>query len=130
MPETNIRIYQDKSGHVPLLEWMDDLHEEVRMKCICKIELLAKFGFDLRRPHCDILESGIYELRARRQNVNYRILYGFVGQNVVLLSHGCMKENEIPRIEITRALNNFANYKNNPKAHTYIGEGGLWQRKE
>jgi phage-related protein len=122
MPITDVIIYQDKTGTVPLLQWMDNLPGAVKIKCIEKIELLAEFGFDLRRPHCDILESGIYELRARRRNVNYRILYCFVGQNRVLLSHGCIKEAEIEKIEIIRALQNQKAYLQNPGAHTYKGE--------
>jgi hypothetical protein len=41
MPKTNIRIYQEIDGTVPLLEWMDGLGRIVQDKCIVKIELLA-----------------------------------------------------------------------------------------
>ena len=123
MPSTDIIIYQDKAGNVPLLKWMDSLPEAAQIKCVQKIELLERFGFDLKRPHCDILKSGIYELRARRQNVNYRVLYCFVARNKILLSHGCIKKGaELPEIEITRALRNSANYVKNIDAHTYKGE--------
>lgn len=123
MPLTDVIIYQNKTGNVPLLEWMDSLPEEVQIKCIHKIELLEQFGFDLRRPHCDILESGIYELRARHKNVHYRILYCFVGKNKVLISHGCIKEEaEMPKIEIIRALKNQKEYLQNPNIHTYKEE--------
>ena len=123
MPPTDIIIYQDEAGNVPLLEWIDSLPERVQIKCTQKIELLEKFGFDLQRPHCDILKSGIYELRARRQNVHYRVLYCFVGQNKILLSHGCIKKGaEMREIEIKGALRNLANYAKSPDAHTYKGE--------
>lgn len=122
MPQTDIEIYQEADGSVPLLEWLDTVPEKVQDKCVEKIERLEEFGYDLRRPHCDILESGVYELRAKRQHVNYRILYGFVGENIVLVSHGCSKKKEVPKTEIKRAIRNLKNYAQNPKAHTYTGE--------
>lgn len=122
MPKTEVKIYQETDGTVPLLDWMDGLSSKVQDKCIVKIELLAEFGYELRRPNCDMLHSGIYELRARHQNVNYRILYGFCGDNVVLLSHGCTKEAKVPEKEIEKAKNNLSRFKKNQKAHTYSGE--------
>ena len=65
MPRTDVIIYQEKDGSVPLLEWLDAVPEKVQDKCIEKVERLNQFGYDLRRPHCDILEQGIYELRFR-----------------------------------------------------------------
>ena len=122
MPRTVVKIYQELDGAAPLLEWLDCLPEKVQDKCIEKIERLGEFGFDLRRPHCDILERGIWELRAKWQNVHYRILYGFVGKNAVLVSHGCSKKKEVPKGQISKAIRNIKNYKKNPKAHSYSGE--------
>ncbi|MFQ6035488.1 MAG: type II toxin-antitoxin system RelE/ParE family toxin [Sedimentisphaerales bacterium] len=121
MPKTKILIYQDKDGSVPLLEWLDGLPPKARDKCLIKIELLEEFGYDLRRPHCDLLEQGIYELRARLGHINYRILYFFEGKNIVIASHGCMKEKEIPKSEINKAIRHRDNYIRSPKAHTYRG---------
>ena len=59
MPRTDIRIYQEIDGTVLLMDWLDELSPKVQDKCIAKIELLAELGFDLRRPNCDILHSGI-----------------------------------------------------------------------
>ena len=122
MPRTEIRIYQEIDGTVPLLEWLDNLDEKVQDKCIAKIERLSEFGYELRRPDCDMLQNGIYELRARHQNVNYKILYGFCGRNIVLLSHGCTKEAKVPEREIEKAKENLRSFIKNPKAHTYFGE--------
>jgi len=68
------------------------------------------------------LRDGIYELRARHRNVHYRILYAFIGQNIVLLSHGFTKEKKVPDKEINRAVRNRDSYIRNSEAHTYIGE--------
>jgi len=122
MAKTGIVIYQEKEGRVPLLDWLDNMPQKVQDKCIARVELLAEYGHRLRRPHCDYLENGIYELRARHGNVNYRVLYAFVGRNIVLLSHGCTKEKNVPKTEINRAVRNRDNYIQDRKAHTYIGE--------
>ena len=119
MPKADIRIYQETDGTVPLLDWLDDLPDKAKDKCIAVISRLADFGNQLRRPDCDYLKDGIYELRARTGNVNYRILYGFAGRQIVLLSHGCTKEKKVPNKEINRAIENLRRYKHNPTAHTY-----------
>ena len=121
MPKTKIVIYRESNGTVPLLDWLDNLSETARDKCILVIDLLAESGNQLRRPVCDYLRDGVYELRTRCGTVNYRILYGFAGQNVVLLSHGCTKEKEVPKREIERAIKNLKTFKQDPNAHT--GEG-------
>ena len=122
MPKTTIRIYRESSGSVPLLEWLDEQPVKVQDKFVVLIELLAEKGYDLRRPSCDFLESGIYELRARYLNVQYRILYAFVGKNIVLLSHGCTKDAEVPKKEIEKAIENRRKYMSNPDVHTYEAE--------
>jgi len=121
MPATNIVIYQERPGKAPLLEWLDGLPNKGQDKCIALIELLEQHGHDLRRPHCDILEQGIYELRARYKKMRYRILYAFVGEQAVLLSHGFTKKGgPVPNVELTRAKMYLANYVENPDAHTYV----------
>jgi len=119
MPETEIIIYQEADGSAPLIGWLDGLPSKVQDQCVDRVKRLAECGFDLRRPLCDILGQGIYELRAKRQNVNYRILYGFVGKSIILLSHGCSKKKKVPPREIKRAVRNIENYSRDPKGHTY-----------
>jgi len=122
MPKTELKIYQETNGKVPLLEWLDGLAEAVKIKCLVKIGRLAEFGNELRRPDCDFLQDGIYELRIRHGTVQYRILYGFAGKNLVLLSHGCTKEKAVPKREIQAALNRLREFRRNPAAHTYSEE--------
>lgn len=121
MPKTKILMYRELDGTVPLLDWLDRQPKAAREKCIAVIGLLADYGNQLRRPVCDCLRDGIFELRMRSGRVNYRVLYGFVGQNIVLLSHGCTKEKEVPKLEIERAIKNLKTYKKNPNAHS--GQG-------
>lgn len=106
---------------MPLLDWFDGLSQVAREKCLIKIEMLAEFGHELRRPHCDLLERGIWELRARAGHVHYRILYFLHGRNAVVLSHGFSKERHVPEPEIDRAVRRRDRYLKNPSAHTYEG---------
>jgi len=122
MPKASIVIYQETVSEIPLIEWLGSLSKKAQDKCIAKIELLAEQGNCLRRPHCDLLENGIYELRARMGHVQYRILYAYVGKQIVLLSHGCQKERIVPPGEIERAIDHLEKYKAHPKAHTYSEE--------
>jgi len=95
MPKADVIFYREDDGSVPVLEWLDDLHRDDRRaynKCVEVIERLAAFGHELRRPTADVLEQGIYELRARVGHVNYRILYFFHGRQLAILAHGLTKE--------------------------------------
>jgi hypothetical protein len=66
----------------------------------------------------DYLRDGVYELRIRHLNVNYRLLYGFVGAQVVLVSHGTIKERTVPPKEIELALLRLGKFRENPNKHT------------
>jgi phage-related protein len=121
VPKTEVIAYREANGSVPLLDWLDGLSQMARRKCLVQIELLVEFGYELRRPHCDLLERGIWELRARAGHVQYRILYFFRGQNAVILSHGFSKEQYIPAVEIEKAVRRRECYLQNPSAHTYEG---------
>lgn len=119
MPETQVVIFKESDGSVPLLDWMDSIPQKAKEKCIVKIEQLQMFGYELRRPDCDMLRDGIYELRARHNNVHYRILYAFCGKNIVLLSHGCTKVDKVPEKEIRKAFDNLKKYMKNRTDNVY-----------
>ena len=122
MPKADVLMYREADGSVPLLDWFDGLSQAAREKCLVKIEMLAEFGHELRRPHCDLLERGIWELRARVGHVHYRILYFFHERKAVVLSHGCSKERCVPEVEIDKAVRRRQSYLDNPSAHTYEGQ--------
>ncbi len=125
MQETTLYLYQERPGEVPVLDWLKDLlsrDEAGFAKCVAALRYLRDFGHELRRPHADYLEDGIYELRARKKRVNYRILYFFHGQNVAVLAHAITKEDKIPRTELRRAKERKDRFEEDPGAHTYEGE--------
>ena len=122
MPKTTVKIYQELDGSVPLIEWLDKQSTKVQDKCTALVERLKEEGNDLRRPASAPLRDGVYELRAQRQNVNYRILYSFVDKCIVLLSHGCTKTKRVPEREIDKAILNRKKYLENPERYTYEGD--------
>ncbi len=87
--------------------------------CVAAIQRLAAEGHELRRPTADYLRDKIYELRAKRGHVNYRILYFFHGREVAILAHGLTKEDKVPNNDIERAIQRKRQYEADPKKHTY-----------
>lgn len=125
MPATEVQFYQEDEGDVPVRDWLAELQQRDRRafaKCVHAIERLALFGHELRRPHADMLQDGVYELRVRHQRINYRILYFFHGQNVAVLAHVLTKEKAVPKADIERALERKAKLESNPDKHTFIGD--------
>ena len=119
MPETEIVIYQKDNGRVPLVEWLQKQSHKVQDRSIELVKLLKERGYTLRRPHVENLGDDIYELRIIVKRVQHRILYCFVGQNIVLLTHGITKTDRVPPKEINKATEFRDKYVQNPELHTY-----------
>lgn len=95
------------------------MHAKVRHKCYVRLERLSEMGHEWRRPEADFLRDGIYELRVSLQGRNYRILYFFHGSTAAVVSHGLVKEREVPPKEIDRAIERKLRFEANPFRHTY-----------
>jgi len=120
MPEAQITFFKEIDNTVPVIDFLEALRpKRAKAKCIALIKLLAQEGYELKRPRTDTLRDGIRELRTEIDNVNYRLLYFFHGQNCVVISHGITKENEIPDKEINAAIANKELYKSDPEKYTY-----------
>ena len=124
MPKTNIVLYRENDGSVPLLEWLDGLPHKPRAKCIARLQRLAELGYELRRPDADLLRDGVYELRVTFRRQNYRMLYFFHGKVAAVVSHGILKERVVPAEEIELALKRMREFEANPKVHTFETEVG------
>jgi hypothetical protein len=125
MPQTRLLFFRETDGAAPVWEWLRDLrtkNPKAYAKCVVRIRRLGELGHELRRPEADLLRDGIYELRASLGTVNYRILYFFHGRHVAVLAHAITKENEIPVVEIKRALERKLKFAASPTAHTFTGE--------
>ncbi len=122
MPRADVYFFLAGDGTVPVLTWLQQLQRQDQRayaKCVVRIQRLAAEGHALRRPEADYLRDGIYELRVRRGHVNYRILYFFHGQNVVILAHGLTKEDQVPDADIERAVRRKITFEANPKDHIW-----------
>ena len=124
MPTTSILFYQESEGDVPVLEWLQELKRRNMkgfLNCAARIDRLASYGHELRRPVADYLRDGIYELRAKHRNVQYRIFYYFEGQNVVVLSHAIVKKTSaVPKKDIDLAIQRKEKFERDSKLHTYV----------
>jgi len=116
VPQTDIIFYKERQK-ILFREWLGGLPVSAQSKCLNYIRLLETFGHDLRRPHADFLRDGIYELRPTSQNVNYRILYAFVGKQAAIVSHGIVKTAKVPDVEIDRAIERVKRYRSNPSEY-------------
>ncbi|MGL5943715.1 MAG: type II toxin-antitoxin system RelE/ParE family toxin [Waterburya sp.] len=126
MPITSILFYQEKEGDVPVIDWLKELKKRNRKgfaKCVARIRQLNSTGHELRRPAGDYLRDGIYELRAKDINTQYRILYFFNGKDIAVLNHSIIKKTSaVPKKDIEIAIKRKKKFKQNPEQHTYQGE--------
>lgn len=122
MPRTDLLLFQEEDGAVPLLAWLDKLRDKARAKCRVRLGRLAELGHELRRPEADILRDGIYELRVGLSGVNYRMLYFFYRNHAVVVTHGLTKERRVPVKEIDLALKRKLLFEATPSRHTFALE--------
>lgn len=123
MPITSILFYQEKEGDVPVIDWLEELKKKNRKgfaRCVARIRLLNSTGHELRRPAADYLRDGIYELRAKDINTQYRILYFFNGKDIAILNHSIIKKTSaVSKKDIEIAIKRKKKFEQNPKEHTY-----------
>ncbi|MDQ2730085.1 MAG: type II toxin-antitoxin system RelE/ParE family toxin [Armatimonadota bacterium] len=121
MPRIDVLLYKDDDESVPIRLWLRTLHARVIAKCRTRLERLREVGHELRRPEADTLRDGIYELRAAYSGTNYRILYFFHGNLAAVVSHGIIKEAEVPPREIDLAVARKKKFETNPDSHSDRG---------
>ena len=112
-------FYRQRSGRVPIREWLDELPEKHRMKCLDRIETLRNLGFGIRFPHAKKLTTDIYELRTRIGTVRYRLFYFWHGNTVAVVSHGIAKKTgPVPQRDLQVALDRKHQFEQDPVVHT------------
>ena len=118
MPSVELVFYREDENTVPVRDWLDGIPKKAQAKCLVKLGRLEELGHELRRPEADYLRDDIYELRVRFQSVNYRMLYFFHGRTAAVVSHGIVKEKEVPPKEIDLAVSRKRLFEADPKAHS------------
>jgi hypothetical protein len=64
MPAIQVVFDQETDGQAPVMDWLRELmdsNERAWANGRARIERLAQFGQELRRPAADCLRDGIYE---------------------------------------------------------------------
>jgi putative component of toxin-antitoxin plasmid stabilization module len=126
MPATEITYYADADGRSPIVEWLDLIRQRDRrafINCMARLKQLASLGHELRRPAADYLRDGIFELRAKKGHVQFRLLYFFHGRTVAVVAHGIVKQGSaVDPMDIDRALQRKRVFSINPQLHSYHGD--------
>jgi hypothetical protein len=123
MPHTDVYYYAEDEGTSPVVDWFQTIPEDAVDKLYYRVQQLEQFGYELRRPHADLLRDGIYELRVKVVRVNYRLLY-FFHEHDAVIAHGCTKEGKVDDADIDRAIRRKAVYVKDPEGHRYAPPGG------
>jgi phage-related protein len=118
MPTTQVVFFATADGAIPFVDWFAALPARAQDKCRVRLERLALLGHELRRPEADYLRDGIYELRVGLQGINYRMLYFFHAREIVVVSHGLVKERAVPPKEIEQAIKNKTVFAADPERHS------------
>jgi phage-related protein len=122
MSAVTIIFFKDNDGAIPAKEFFANISVKARAKLNSRLQLLERLGHELRRPHCENLGSGIYELRTRYRTTQYRLLYFFHGTQAVVVSHGLIKEREIPPTAIELAIQHKTLFLSDPFKHGHISQ--------
>ena len=125
MPATEVLLYQEQDGTIPVLNWLQELqrrNQQAFEKCLFLLDLLEEFGHEMRRPRADLLRDGVYELRTEVRKVQYRLLYGFVGKDIAVVAHALTKRGKVPDRDIDLAATRLERVRRLPEKHTAARE--------
>lgn len=117
------KVYYYRNSHtkqVPVLEYIQRLPTKDRAKITAYIAFLRDYSGRLDEPYSRYVRSGIRELRVEFAHNRHRIFYITVEGKKIILLHAFLKKTpKTPKQEITRALNNFEDYKMNKNLIEY-----------
>lgn len=104
MPAIKVIFYETQDGYIPILDFLNNLNPKMEAKVAWTINRLEQFGHSLREPYSKSLGDGIFELRAQSGHDISRVLYFFIVNGCVVITHGFIKKTQkTPAQEIERA---------------------------
>ena len=111
-----VEFYQRENGKIPVWEFLFSIPAKLRAKAFKDIELLKKFGSELKEPYVKPIKGkknkGLYELRIIHGNDIARIFYFVYINNKYILLHGFIKKSMVTPIrEIEKARGYMEDYK-------------------
>ena len=100
-----LELYAGENGEVPFYEFIKELSPKLKAKVIRDLDVLERFGNELREPYSKPLGQGIFELRTLFGKDITRTLYFFYFGKKIIITHGFVKkQKKTPAGEIKRAL--------------------------
>jgi phage-related protein len=98
-----LRLYQEMSGKIPLLEWLKDFNKEDR-KIIDRDIKYTQYSWPWKMPLIKPLGGGLMEIRIKLKDKQVRIFF-ILHDGIIVLLHGFIKKTQkTPNNEITIAL--------------------------
>lgn len=97
--EWKILEYETTRGERSVADFIKRQQPQVIAKIAHLIDLLEIHGSLLGMPHAKKLETNLYELRVRGKE-EIRIMYGFVGKTIYLLSSFKKQKQKTPKKEL------------------------------
>ncbi len=99
-----VTFYDLSDGSFPAYDFIEEQSPKMNQKIYRTIGLLEAVGPQLRMPYSKHLDDGIFELRMELGSDITRVLYFFVVDKKVVLTHGFVKKTQkTPPSEIVRA---------------------------
>ncbi len=110
--EWQIEFYKTHNNKSPVKDWLSSLNVKTKVKVFRHLELLEKFGLELKEPYVKYLENKLYEVRVKDKQGIYRIIYfANTGKKFILL-HGFIKKTQkTPKKELDLAKIRMKEYK-------------------
>lgn len=89
-----VLFYQTTRGESPVEDFLEQLPEKARAKCVAYLKRLEDFGFQLPSSIISKVRGDIWELRPEWGGVEYRFFYvALVGRRIVVL-HVIQKQSQ------------------------------------
>jgi phage-related protein len=99
----DVRLYQESSGKVPILEWLKDFNKDER-KIIDRDIKYTQYTWPWKMPLIKPLGGSLMEIRIKLKNKQVRIFF-ILHEGVIMLLHGFVKKTQkTPNNELELAL--------------------------
>jgi phage-related protein len=89
-PKLTVRFYRNGAGHEPVRVWLKSLTRATMTEIGADIQRV-QWRWPVSKPLVDGLGNGLYEVRTKYENVQYRVLFCIKASAMVLL-HGFVKK--------------------------------------
>lgn len=99
----DLRLYQEASGKIPVLEWLKDFNKEER-KIIDRDIKYTQYTWPWKMPLIKPLGGGLMEIRSKLKNRQIRIFF-ILHDGTIFLLHGFVKKTQqTPKNELDIAI--------------------------